>query len=495
MYCSTLKGNLVRIAETEAGVRSTPRGPVLAWIAAHGIGALLLTWIALANGYPLLFSDSGGYLRVATEFRYLLDRPITYGLMIAPFVRLLGLWSVAGAQALFATWLIGQVLVAVTMRRSAVMLIVTIAVLAVSSSLPWFTGQVMPDLFTSLLALTLYLLLFAPGTQLRVWLLAAVATGLIALHLSHIPLAAALIVTGGAVLFWQDGGRAAVRGVIPALAALLVAILGLCTVSLIVVDSFRPSLESNQFLVARTFDGGIGQPVLARICRTETWRLCRVRGFVDDPRRPQPGQDYLWAADSPRAPLEIASPVAFRAEEGAFARRVLHDDPGGTLRIAVLGWRDQLIDARAADGMVAYRPRMLVVQQIHRYFSGTGGAFDTSRQQRGVLQRLAIAPDRVIALLMSLAAPVFLWAAIRHGDRRMTALVVLVLVTVVANAAICGILSGPADRYQSRIVWLLVLIGIVGVERCGRTLSGRARSLDTRHDTRPPESRTTPAFP
>jgi hypothetical protein len=484
---------VVQIAETDGGARAVPRGPLPAWIAAHAIGAVLVSWIALANGYPMLFSDSGGYLRVATEFRFLLDRPITYGLLIAPFAHALGLWAVVAAQALFATWLIGQVIVAITMRRSAAMLVVTMAVLAAVSSLPWFTGQIMLDLFTSLLALTLYLMMFGPGSRLRAWLLAALATALIALHLSHIPLTAALIGTGGAILLWQDGARAAVRGVVPAVAALLVAILGLCTVNLIVVDSFRPSLESNQFLVARTFDGGTGQPVLARICRTETWRLCTVRGFVSDPRRVQPGQDYLWSPDSPRASLEIASPVAFRAEEGAFARRVLHDDPAGTLRIAAQGWRDQLIQARAADGMIAYRPRMLVVQQVHRYFSGFGGAFDTSRQQRGTLQRLAMVPDRMIALLMILAAPFVLWTAIRRGDRRTAALVIVILVTVLANAAICGILSGPSDRYQSRVLWLLVLIGIFGIERALRTLPGRTRPLETRHGSRPHEFSANPA--
>ena len=62
----------------------------MGWPAAIVAGALLLQWVAIANGFPLLFADSGGYLRVGTELHYLPDRPIVYGLMIAPLARIAG---------------------------------------------------------------------------------------------------------------------------------------------------------------------------------------------------------------------------------------------------------------------------------------------------------------------------------------------------------------------------------------------------------------------
>jgi hypothetical protein len=39
-------------------------------------------------------------------------------------------------------------------------------------------------------------------------------------------------------------------------------------------------------------------------------------------------------------------------------------------------------------------------------------------------------------------------AALFHG---------FVLAALIGNAAICGILSGPHDRYQSRLIWLAPL--------------------------------------
>lgn len=460
---------MVRIAETDRDAPAPLREPLLPWIAAHGIGAVLLAWIALANGFPMVFSDSGSYLAVGTELEYLFDRPVTYGLLIAPFARLFGLWAVVVLQAVAASWLIGAVLVAVTGRRSPVTLVAILAALAGSSSLPWFVGQIMPDLATSLMALTLYLMLFTPDpdwrTGWRGWFMAMLLTGEITLHLSHIPIAAALIGIGGAVLLWRDGWRPALARVAPTIAALVIAVLGLCTVNLLAADRFRPSVESEKFLVAKTFDSRIGQPVLDRLCATEHSPLCDVRALVEDPRRALPGQDYLWAPESPRTALEKRDPTGFRAEEGAFAQRVVREDPLGTLRVALTSWRDQFVQARAADGMIAYPARTGVFQQIHRFYPRGSTAFDASRQQHGTVQRLAAVPDRVIALLVALMTPFILWSAITRRDQPMIAFVVIMLGTIVVNAAVCGMLSGPVDRYQSRVLWLFPLLGLIAVAK------------------------------
>lgn len=55
-------------------------------------------------------------------------------------------------------WLIGQVLVAFTGRRTAPILVLYLSALAAVGSLPWFVGQITPDLFTALMAMTPYLL-------------------------------------------------------------------------------------------------------------------------------------------------------------------------------------------------------------------------------------------------------------------------------------------------------------------------------------------------
>ena len=174
------------------------RRTIAAAVAAHGGAALLLGWVALANGFPLLFSDSGTYLRIGTELYFPADRPVTYGLMLLPLTRLFGsagLWAAVLAQGLFAAWMIGRVVRLACGRCTPAMLVAVAALLAAASSLPWFTGQLMPDVFTGFVGLAVFLLVFGGRVigKVESALLVLVLAGLVAVHLSHLAIAAALV--------------------------------------------------------------------------------------------------------------------------------------------------------------------------------------------------------------------------------------------------------------------------------------------------------------
>jgi hypothetical protein len=66
-------------------------------------------------------------------------------------------------------------------------------------------------------------------------------------------------------------------------------------------------------------------------------------------------------------------------------------------------------------------------------------------------------------VIVACLSPFILVRAIRRGDDAMIGLVSIILTTVIVNAAVCGILSGPADRYESRVLWLLPLLGLLTV--------------------------------
>lgn len=51
----------------------------------------------------------------------------------------------------------------------------------------------------------------------------------------------------------------------------------------------------------------------------------------------------------------------------------------------------------------------------------------------------------------------------------------LILVALIVNAAVCGGLSAPADRYQGRIIWVLALFGLILLARWAATRQVRPR--------------------
>ena len=105
-------------------------------------------------------------------------------------------------------------------------------------------------------------------------------------------------------------------------------------------------------------------------------------------------------------------------------------------------------------------------------FHNSNVAFASSYQNTGrlavprLLQPLHLAT--AVAGIAGCCAILFL-APRRHLA---TGLAVAVLVALLANAAVTGGLSGPHERYQSRIMWLPPVAALLGLPLCGARNSG-----------------------
>jgi hypothetical protein len=426
-------------------------------LAAPVVAAAALLWVALANGYPLVFSDTGGYLRIGTELYFPLDRPASYGLLIAPLHWIGGPWAVAIAQALFAAGLIGRALSVALGEDPSRRRPIGVALLLTLTSLPWFAGQVMPDLFTGLLPLALFVLVWGaaamrPAERLG-W--TAVVAGVIALHLTHLPIAAAIWCALLLCSLATGTLRRNRTGATLAAAALVLAVLGMSTLNLIGAGRFRPSLMSGTFLFARLLDGRVAQPVLADSCRRERLELCALLPAAARPDADLPGQAYLWgpAAFRPRDPERVAE------EERLIVGRTLAAQPDAVARMALHGWAGLLVTADIGDGLGRYGEERAVTQQIRAHFPASAPRWAASLQQRDALTRLA--RPSAVALSVLAAAVLLTLLALRRVRGAALALVAALVVTVMVNAAVCGMLSGVFARYQSRVIWLMPFAAIV----------------------------------
>jgi hypothetical protein len=104
--------------------------------------------------------------------------------------------------------------------------------------------------------------------------------------------------------------------------------------------------------------------------------------------------------------------------------------------------------------------------------------FAASLQARGLLPAAA-SPFLILhpAVLLLGGAGTLLawWQAARAGDMRRLGLVLSVLVGITVNAAVTGALSGPHDRYQARIAWLLPLAALLALPERAAPLPARIR--------------------
>ncbi|MFM7302065.1 MAG: hypothetical protein ACKO4X_01920 [Alphaproteobacteria bacterium] len=422
------------------------------------LGAALLIWPAFFNGYPLLFSDSGGFLHQTLGPLMLWDKPYVYGPFLHAFHWRISLWGPVVAQGVILShllWLTQRV-----MRGDATPLWHTglCAFAALATAAPFSAALLMPDIFAPMVVLGLFLLGFGGAALTRFergYLVALVALG-IAAHLAHLPLALGLCVIALLLRLWRYPARllAMVAPVVLAMALLLIT-------NAVGHGRFALSPYGASFMLARLQEDGPATALLKARCQDAGWYLC---AFTD--RLPMPANDFLWAPDSPVNRDAAGEPrflggMMLAPEAGQIVSETLRADPLGVARAMVgnmlaqlgsFGIGDTLDEAHFA---VAIRPR------IQQGFSPRElAAFDGARQAQGALKDVLMPLNHLHLLVVVLALPLLVWAAWR-GQGLMLAFVLFLLAAVLGNALICGGLSAPHPRYGARIIWLMPVAALL----------------------------------
>lgn len=434
-----------------AGARAPAAAAVLA-------GGALLAWPALVNGYPLVFSDTGGFLHQTLGPLMLWDKPWIFGPLLHALHWRVTLWLPLAAQALLAShllWLTQRALTGEARPGAHMALCLGLAAL---STAPFTVALLMPDLLAPATVLALFLLgpARAAVSRAEAWYLGLLATLGIAAHLAHLPLAAAM-----AALAFLGGlrrGRALADAARVA-APLLGAVLLLLATNWAGHGRAALSPHGATFLLARLQADGPAAAVIRDRCPAAGWYLC---AFAD--RLPMDANAFLWAPDSPVNRDAAGRPrflggAMLSAEAGEIVAATLAAAPLAVAAAMLRNTLRQILTAGIGDTLgpehlaAALRPRI-----AEGFPARELAAYDAALQPRGLLRdRLGpIAPLHGAVLLLALPALALgglrAW---RAGDGVRLGFLAAVIVGLVANAAATGGLSGVFPRYQARIAWLL----------------------------------------
>lgn len=449
------------------GARAIPRPGIVL------IGTVLLLWPTLLNWHPYLFWDSYGYFLQGKAYAQLLlgslglapapieAKPGWIGaaarmLALDPAIRstswsLLsyalassgGFWLLALLNALVAAAMVELVLVRLFNVLPAWRLAI-LAGMALLTSLSWFASYLMPDLYAGLLILAAATLAFAWPELRRPERCAVSALYLLAVtfHGSHLLLAAAM----APVAVLLPAARAprparALRLGLPILAAVTFQL----GASWLGFGQLTLTPQAPPFLLARSWEDGPVRTYLTTACPGAGWVVC------DHLERLAPtAQEFLWRAQDSYWSLDPTGRAALRAEEGAILRQAIGAAPLAQVRASIRNAVDQALRfglddfvlgrgaaVTAEDYTFVYLPLAPAAVWGLGYFSAT--IYATT------LAALVIVATGLWRRRATTADPVVAWG-------------VFVLAALLLNAAICGALSGPNDRYQARVVWLLPLL-------------------------------------
>lgn len=430
-------------------------------------GVLIMLWPAFYNGYPILYPDTMTYLddgRIVAQaiFLHRLSgyygmRSFIYSLGILPLHWNITPWPVIVINAVLAGWVMWLVARSVLPRRQVLSFLTLVLALSLLTSFGWYVSLVMPDILGPLTYLSIYLLLFARDSLSRSErnaLMPLIGWG-VASHITHLLIAIALLLVLALLSLlrvrWPGHfERSAVAHV-----AAVVALAAGVQVALNTYLYGQPSLNGERppFLMARVIADGPGRWYLEQHCPNShaalDWAICD-----DLARLPDNADDFLWTEGGIWQSADDNKQKALRRQEMPLLLATLRTYLRAQLTRSAANFWNQLW----IFGIEDFDPSSWVRDQFNSVLPGQLGRYDRSRQARNALPLDRVTTIQNWTVLASVALIAALGPLGWRRSPRLRGLSLVVLFTVVVNAAVTGPLSMVDDRLESRVIWLVPLL-------------------------------------
>ena len=502
---------------------ATPRS--VSFAAAVAIGALILLVPAVLSGRPFIFYDTWvfymwGHDVIAalghpwpvhgafpagrnlwasevvsalpavvdeTQFRLTLSAIGSRSAFYAvPVALLRWVWLAAAAQALVVSACLEVLTRAAGLRRPAFLAIM--AALTAATTLPFFTAFIMPDVFTALAIVAAGTLFFFPHALSRIatWSLSALIAYAVTAHTSNLLVVAAAVVVGALLIAWTTTIREGLRRAIPGGAALLAGVAMTMAGGQVLAQEFGHPIRNPPFLLARVLVDGPGLAYLEQVCPDAGYVSCEL---VDRQREQKLySEGFMWPhvgifPFSPRH--DPARREQFYAEQWRIVLGTIEHDPIGQAsasaknalwQLVMFKVRPEMNDALVDVLRLPLRRAGITASltpNVDACLAGDGQGCNLT--VRGWMWRYLQLWQHAVVALASLLIAYRLLPGLASGFRqpalsRDQLFALFACCLVVTNAVVCGVLSGPYNRYQARVVWLIPLASML-LESCGGVLA------------------------
>jgi len=418
------------------------------------IASFILSGAAIFNGYPMVYPDTGGYIGLQN----LSFRSFYYNLFIYPSLWLHSLWPIVFMQSLIIAHLLHLVLRVVFNITSLISYLIMIAFLCLFTSLPWLTGFIMPDIFTGVMILSLYLLLFCRGSlglwEKRYLFLLTVLSATV--HLTHIPLAVGMI-----VIAWIFRLLTKNKNLLPVPHLLGASLAILLAFTLIIANNYRTqgvftfSPGGYAFLLARLVGDGPAVKYLEKSCPDKKYKLCAYLNEL-----PSSSNKFLWEKDSPFRKVGWIDGYQIEGREIIRGTILLYplDVTKQCLKNTVL----QLI--KVLTLRYSYLDKSYVTDPIRLHVPLEYNAFENSKQNQKRLNLSGLNYLHLAVACISILAAGLAFLIFLRQSRSLPVLCLLFVGTAyLVHALLTGCLSIPDHRYGSRIIWLLPFLSIASL--------------------------------
>lgn len=434
-------------------------------------GALILMMPALYNGFPLVYVDSGTYIKSGMELSVPLDRPVMYGLFIRLASLNESLWLVILAQCMILSYVLSLCYKTFSgSNPGGNTWLFMIAFLTAFTGIGWYSGQLMPDIYTAIAVMCgLLLLVYQRLTILERILTSVILIFSECVHFSNFAICILVLL----VLFVFAKTKLMSPSVVKEIRFLmLTAVLasGILISSLVnysIGGRFGMNQASHVFLMGRMLDAGLLEKFLNEKCAANNYILCDCKDQL-----PADSRAFLWSGESP-----LYRDGGWEKSSYEY-NRILKDMFTSPKYLVLFTYRGILsgfsqlfqnqIGGSGLEGNYNDGPDTPVAQQIAIHFRQEQKPYHQSRQNTNLWEQgLDFSVLNMIYYPLLTLTVLFLffirsvkqiWDEISSFSK----LLFTVLITgILINAFVTGTLASVCDRFQGRIGWLFVFTAVL----------------------------------
>ena len=419
---------------------------------------MLLLAPAIWNGYPLLQYDTGGYLARWYEGYLVPSRSTVFGLYLH-FGEDSGFWINLGIQALATLWILQLTLRVFGMARPSRLVAISL-VLILTTALPWLASMLLTDIFAGLSVLSLFILVLhgdkiSTVEKLLLFVFTAFAG---ATHSATLAVLLGLCCAG-----WIArpllGTRIAVAGLLQGSLTIVAGAAMLLAANFALSGQLAWTPGGYGVAFGRMMQDGIVARYLRDHCPEQQVEALPLSQRTAAHRRRLPvGPQHVRQARPLPGPERRDG-----LHRAAFAGRI---SGSGRPRPRIVATAQQLADVATGEGTTVWIPHTYGI--IEHYMPAQLAPMRAARQQHRDIDFTVDQPDpRSGRAGLDAAGGRDLCgrASGAGGSTISTLLAATVSLALLGNAFVCGVISGPHDRYGARMVWIATLVALIAAFR------------------------------
>ena len=422
-------------------------------ITGYILATFSLLWVLFYNHFPLFTADSSAYVEHAFNHQIPGDRPVFYSWFIK-FISISNslMWTVV-CQALILALLLGHFISCFFPQLSYKNKLIIIAITSLLTQAPWYVTQIMPDLFTPILGLSVLLFLNTTNHKKMSLYGFFIILSIISHNSNLITSIVFLAVTFIINLFTKQYRISAGR---------FLMVLLLCLSSWLIVcftnykagNGFTPNHLSHIYLMGKLSENGILKTYLDENCSTQNYKICPYRSEL-----PNHAWDFIWLPNGPFAqsggwyqdPTEYKQIIKGTLTEGRYLKMHLIESIKATYQ--------QFLLTYVGDGIVGFNSESGVYNTIKSKYPNDINTFKNARQNNG-----SIAFDffnnlyRISFYFLLIASALILYIS---KNRKYFLLFLWAFAFTLINAFTTATFANVLARLNSRSIWLLSFVCIL----------------------------------